>query len=229
MAEFTFDNALTALHEPEPDTRRKAASALGLLSAAGLVPDRHAAAEALLGALGDAYADVRAAAVGALGQVAASGTDTVWQAKLAARIVTATNDPDASARVAAVRALGHLGTHIDDDVLRRALVTDGLIVGLDDFDGMVRREVIAALEMVALLPGQAPLRELVIHPLAVTLAEDDDRLVGYYAARALGRIGAVTAAGTNRDLIAASLTAAMNGRPSHVQKAARRALAQMEA
>lgn len=227
MAHLTVPEALDALTHDEPSARRRGAEALGVLAELALIEGPERVVDALLGALGDAYADVRGAVVSALGQLAPR---LVEPHPVVARLMTALDDVDPSVRVMAARALGHVGARIGDDALRRTLVEEGLVVGLDDFDGMVRREVVAALEMVALDPAAVDLRAMVIVPLSVTLAEDDDRLVRYYAARALGRLGVLFAPDNPvRYAIEATLTAATESSEGAVAKAARNALASLVA
>jgi HEAT repeat protein len=90
----------------------------------------------------------------------------------------------------------------------------------------VRREVVAALEGITLQPEEAILRETVIAPLAVILAQDDDRLVLYYAARALGRLGRLVSAPDVRQVALDALeTARLQSIHPQVQKVAANALA----
>ncbi len=223
---MTLTETLTRLTDPDSSQRRQAATALGLMAEIDSLDRPSDAVAALLAALGDACADVRAAVVAALGQIGVMLAAGDLQSRVVDRVITALDDVDPTIRVAAARALSMLGTRGDMRHLTPHIVIDGLIVALDDFDGMVRREVVAALEGITLQPEEAILRETVIAPLAVILAQDDDRLVLYYAARALGRLGRLVSAPDVRQVALDALeTARLQSIHPQVQKVAANALA----
>jgi HEAT repeat protein len=231
LAALTRDPAvatalITALEAPEPGVRRMAASLLGRTTAADAGP-------ALVLAMTDEDAGVRAAALDAIAALGAS-------AEVTRAVRERLRDPEPPVRAAAVRALTAIAVRADDP----AGAVPAITVLADDHSPVVRAAV--ACSMLAGGPDETAMRiieELLDDP------DDDCRVAGLDAIRRLGdplplarvrplladraarvRVAALRAVAVSSDAdpVVGDLLAALDDRVSDVRVEAARILAAFE-